>query len=922
MTPLNLTKNIFVAYSDEDRELAANLRETLRALLTDDVWMRDFDLDGGSLLVESLTDAAAEAKWFIILLSAASLNSQWLKTEANLATFRAIEDLDVRIVVINIEDIRLPQHLKFAVDQLTTIDLFRVKDHEEEFIRLAEYIEKYSANKPRTEVYVDRGDRADEFALIARRNRIVFIVGLAGIGKTAFALHSVSASVGKRPLTVKLTRGHSLDLLARQVIQRCHTKQPLDSNAISDEELLELAIDSLRQRADRFFLLLDNAEAGLNADNTLLPYLDDLLAAFVKSDIDTHVVLTTTRMPDYEFTIAGSADLLQMGGLGNRYIKESIDLWLTGNDKHDQLMSLPELDDIVKLASGHPLAAKMLASFMKVKPVPALLSVPEKNRFELRLAQYVLQSADHTLLTDLHKLVLHILAAVREPMLLEDMLSVNELSHYALEEIHQARSDLSSWFFIQQDGELMYLHNFLGSYYEEKLSEAETLRDEIAHDVGMYAFDKTRRLGQQLEQIHYDQLLSPDAEKVLRLSNEIFRYAVPAAKLLRSIGADGLADELPIRVKGTLREMVFFFYQEKRDYRKALEYAEKWLKLNPNDIEIMLQRIRCYRNFRNAESSAKAEQLLAELAARDYGKYFESRLFRERALVSITKGDTNGARDFFSAGIKLDTLYPENYAGLADLLIKDAERLPLFDPERRRLAQEAVSLCRQARKHQSALFDRFHLGLFVEALLEAGYEDQALPLLQDALEERPFDPRLNYHMGEVLRKQGKYDEAERYAREADSHNHQKAPLSIANILFEQAQELFANGRKVLAHQKLEAALRAFGRFRAEYGGDQEVADTIKAKIYRALNQLAEARKAVQPYEGKTNNSYTINEQCKVDLAEAMILAGREEYDKAISFVDRAIARVKGFGPKAPEALKDTLNEAERLKASFEQARLG
>ena len=87
----NPTKNIFIGYCEEDRELASQLRDTLLDLLGNDVWMRDFDLDGGSLLVESLTDAAAKAKWFLLFISESSLNCQWLKTEANLMTFRAIE---------------------------------------------------------------------------------------------------------------------------------------------------------------------------------------------------------------------------------------------------------------------------------------------------------------------------------------------------------------------------------------------------------------------------------------------------------------------------------------------------------------------------------------------------------------------------------------------------------------------------------------------------------------------------------------------------------------------------------------------------------------------------------------------------------------------------------------------------------------
>jgi hypothetical protein len=57
-----LTKNIFVAYCEADRQIASKLKETLESLLSDQVWMRDFELDGGSIIVEALSDAAAEAK--------------------------------------------------------------------------------------------------------------------------------------------------------------------------------------------------------------------------------------------------------------------------------------------------------------------------------------------------------------------------------------------------------------------------------------------------------------------------------------------------------------------------------------------------------------------------------------------------------------------------------------------------------------------------------------------------------------------------------------------------------------------------------------------------------------------------------------------------------------------------------------------
>ena len=914
---ISASKSIFIAYGESDISVAKHLREALTGFLGDGVWMRDFDLDGGSVFVEALTDAAAEAKWFIILVSEASIQNRWLRLEANLSTMRSIEDLDVKIIVVKLEKLNLPQHLKFALESQMTVDLFRVEDQLEEFFRIAEYIANNSFIQPKKYIYVDRGDKTDEFTLVARRNSIIFILGMPGIGKTAFSINSVANTLKKKPCIVRITRGHSLDLLSRQILKQTHTQQPIFDN-VSDEQLLLSATDAIKDRSDRIFLLLDNAEAGLNGANQLLPYLQQFLETIATAESDTHVILTTTRIAEIPVSISHTTDVIQLSGLGKRYIKESIDLLLIGNEKHDDVMDSELLDDIVDFADGHPLAAKMLASFLKVHTPQELLESTERHRFELRLAQFILQSADHTILTDLHKLILHILATVREPMLLEDMLSVTELKAYPLETVQQARLDLSNWFLLQQDGEWIYLHNFLAAYYADQIVEVQARRDNIAREVGHYAFDKAMTLNNQLQNLLYIDLEERSSKETLRLSNEIFRYAVPAEKLLRSINEIQLAQELPIQIKGTLREMVFFFYQEKKDYKQALEYAENWLRLNPDDIEIVLQKIRCYRNFRNAESSRMADELLDDLQKRDFGKYFSARVFREKALVAEGKRRPNDAKEYFREGIKLDSIYPENYVGLAALLLKEAETLSIHDPQRQKLAREAVGLLKNARKNQSALFERFHLSLYVEALIEAGDESTAFPILRVALKDRPSDPRLNHRMAEILREREQYNDAEEYALKANSYGHSKAPLSLANILYGQAQQLFAQKQDERAHEKLAQALKRIEQFRPEFGGDEEVADSIKAKIYRTLEMLPEAYEALKKYKN-TKNTYTIHEQSKIDLAIAKKKAAEGRYGQALNQVDIALQRMAKYGPKLNQALIDISEEAKKMKLALEAA---
>jgi Flp pilus assembly protein TadD len=910
----SLSKTIFISYSEIDQKEAVNLSNILKDLFGEETWIRDFNLNGGDLISEATYEAMTDAKWFIVFVSSSSVISPWLRMEANAATFRSIEDQDFKIIVVKLDKTALPHHLEFALSTKYTLDLSDSHDLQDDFIRLAEYIDRNSAVGTKNDVYVDRGEDSDEFSLFARRNQIVFILGWAGIGKSSFVTQSISVKLRKNPIIIKLTRGHSLDLLARQILNRTHVLQPIQGSLASDQQLTLSAINAIKQREERFFLFLDNAEEGLDGSNQLLPYLELFLEKYIDADIKTHIILATTRNPDITVSISKSADIKHLEGLADEYIKESIDLWLEGTEYHSRVINTPEFDDLVTLIGGHPLAAKMLASFLKVKSPKQLLTAKERRRFELRFAQYILRSADHGILNDLDRLILQILATVKEPMLLEDMLAVKELSCHPLEEIHESRWRLSDLFLIQQDGEMMFLHNFLAAYFQDQLRQTEGRRDNIASQIGYYAYNRAMKFNLEMEKL-LQQEHEPEDETIRQLSNDIFRYAIPANRLLRSVGRVDLADNLPIQAKGTLREMVFYFYQEARDYRKASAYAESWLRVSPKDSEVMLYLARCYRNFRDNSSLAKAERVLFQLEQLDFNNRFAARLIREKALIADLKGDTEGAKFLFRQGIEMQGTnpYPENYVGLAQILLREAEELQYGISKKQAFAEEAVRLLETA-KAQLATFDRFHLGLYIEALIEAGDENTAFPLLTEALEDKPKDERLNYRIAEILRKHDMYDEAEPYARKAIQFGARKGPLCLSNILYGQALRLYAISDNNLAVKKLEEALSTLLLFLPEYGHDQEIADSIAAKIYRTLGNWHQAHKCVAKYS-ETKNPYTIYEQCRIHLWEADKSLTEENYEQALISVRMAIARIKDLQDKnlLPPPLLEVLSEAEILE---------
>lgn len=913
-------KTVFISYAKDDLKIATRLREILAQFIGDSVWLRDFDLNDGELFVKAIDVPMTEAKWFVIILSSPALKCKWLRIELNVSTTKALEDDDFRLVLIKVDNCKTPEHLEAFFKNRTTIDLAKSEDIDHEFLQLAELIEKTESTQSNEKVYVDRGAAADNFSLISRRNRVVFVLGLAGIGKTSFCLNSVAERLRKKPLIIKLTRGHSADLLARQVIQKSYSKQPTDGQKTSDDELIQYAIDALHKRAEKFYVFLDNAEVGLDPSNRLLPFLESFVYRFTQSEIGTHLVIATTRKPDYGPGIAQDADILQLNGLEDIYVRECIDLWLQGDRRHDYVLNSPDFEDLVKLISGHPLAAKMIASYLKIKPVDQLLSIRHRRNIQLKLAEYILRSADHVALDDLHRLILQILAAVGEPMLLEDMLSVKELRRHPIDAIQKARWELLDWFLIEQNGELMSLHNFLEAYFSEQLNQDDVRLGKIASDFGEYAYHKSMSINADLKNLLNQ---NPDDEGIAYLSNSIFRYALPANRLLRSIGKDELVEDLPIQIKGTIREMVFYYYQTKHDYRKAFRYAEEWLRLNSNDLEIILYQIRCYRNFRDDASLKAAERLIRRVEKMEYSGRLDARLFREKALIAQFRGDYERAKEFFRKGIEVYTPYPypENYIGLAQLLLRELDELPLygFDEIYFNTAEEALELLEEA-KSRTTLFDRFYLGIYVEALIYAGRVDTALPLLKEALNEKPEDERLNYRMAEILRKYERLDEAEEFAKKALRYGASKAALSLANILHGQALILLKNSDFANANKKLENALDTMAHFRPEYGHDREVADTITSKIYRALNDWKNAAELVGKYPN-TKNRYTIYEQSLINLEEAKKLEGDGFYGEALSKVRSIAARLLALKSERDLSppLAEVLSEATQREARLELA---
>lgn len=236
--------NILISYADEDRNVANQLKSILAERFGETIWLRDFDLNAGDKIVNAISDIVSEVKWFILIYSEHSKNSEWLNLEADIAMWSAMEKQGFELIIVKLDKSDFTPTLVAVAGskKKPVFNLSRVDDQIPEFMRLADYIEKIGPTLNKGDIFVDRGSDRDKFSLLLRRNKIILLIGLPGIGKTAFAKHSISEELGKNAIEIKLTRGHSLDRLSREILQKTHSSQPMEN--IGTHVLLKSALDA------------------------------------------------------------------------------------------------------------------------------------------------------------------------------------------------------------------------------------------------------------------------------------------------------------------------------------------------------------------------------------------------------------------------------------------------------------------------------------------------------------------------------------------------------------------------------------------------------------------------------------------------------------------------------------------------------
>jgi hypothetical protein len=102
---------IFVSYSHADKEFVAELATAL-VRSNANVWVDEWELNVGDSIIDRIQTAIERAGALLVVLSKASVESEWCKKELNAGLIRELEEKRVVVLPVLKEDCKIPTFLR------------------------------------------------------------------------------------------------------------------------------------------------------------------------------------------------------------------------------------------------------------------------------------------------------------------------------------------------------------------------------------------------------------------------------------------------------------------------------------------------------------------------------------------------------------------------------------------------------------------------------------------------------------------------------------------------------------------------------------------------------------------------------------------------------------------------------------------
>lgn len=724
-----ILKKIFVSYSSKDKNFVNKIIEKLPR---DSFWVDYFDLDFGDNILDKIESGIIKCSEFLLILSKNSLESKWVKQEADMAVIRSLKDGFMKIRVVQLDDCIIP--LRFQPLKYLSIKEEITED------RLVEKILKYLMKKGEDEKkdfefrrFVNRNRETDliQGYILDNDTKIINLTGLYGIGKTTLLNESISRIL-KNPDIIKVTFTRSF-FGSRLCKELCAlAKIDLPNEKDSEEEINKKNIQAIEELiSQNKIIIFDDFQNVIDENNIPIKDVGSLIEHCSKIDVlkKCPLFIISTRKFKLNLENIESIKSIRLRGLEDKFIEMIVKMELRDVSNYSKIDN--ELKErFIKSLCTYPLAAKFAAPLLEDYSVEFVLeNIQYIQKLRIDLARVLLSKIE---ISTSQEEILELLGFS------EDALSISEI-----QEILGINKDI-----LLNDVDYLVQHNFI-EFEKDKIGLHPILIDIFS--------SKAITAG----------IIKKEGDKITSAFKIIFQktktgeleYVHWLSKLQRIYIITGKFDEAQkiwYNCKGELKSTIMDLYTRSRNYDLALKYCNKYLEDEPDDFSVKMFKIKSLIRLSKHDI---ALELVNELLDKQPKNPI---LLHQKARVYLR-----------------NTRIPDNYKISKELLLKALSYRKDYFPVIRDLAETLLylgDLDESERYLNDALnkapLDQYILTLYGKVLGELGKGDEAIARLKIALGNIPDAAPFFHRLGWLYQKKGDFQEAYKYYKKAcDLDNH-------------------------------------------------------------------------------------------------------------------------------------------------------
>ena len=434
---------------------------------------------------------------------------------------------------------------------------------------------------PSVDTFVGRKSEYKDLSQAIQENRIVFVEGLSGIGKSALVSYYAQSKAADYDAIVwhEIQDDDGVKSIVDSVSEQFKAQgQDFLYNTVWGQQknahsIIKALLDQLRRA--KTLLIFDSFEKLLNDNQKIKSDFEDLIDDLFKASFSSKVLLTTKIKPQPHPSLLNQYCTFELKGLTGQ---DTIDLLLGQSKKHDVSLDSNNAHQIYKITEGHPMALNFIIASLIHGTSFQILVKDLQNVVVSEVAPFLLRSLYPKLNPDSQKLLKSV-SAFRKPFTTADVKPLPVKTDF---------TELKSFFFLEIDsGKKQYsLHPIVREYAYKKLRE-DQLMFKITHkSIGDYYIGKIRAAR------------NPERFETML---DVLEATYYCNKGNYGQGQDFIGNFISKKLKTALRNLVKFGEGKlaKKLYEIALKvtkddgelhqfYArllEEHYEINPNDIE-------------------------------------------------------------------------------------------------------------------------------------------------------------------------------------------------------------------------------------------------------------------------------------------------------------------------------------------------